>query len=244
MTDDLPLCQVLEQTPWYATLEEELQQLVQRSSSEKLVPVGGLIVRAGDPSIYWMGVIRGLVQMSVIGTDGRATTLACVEETQWCGEGSLLKRERRRYDAIALRPSRIALVPIDTFLQLRNASLPFNHYLQDLMNERMSSFIATLEADRLLGPEQRVAKCVATLCLHLQGNADIALDITQHDLALICGLSRQRTNACLQVLVQLGHICLEFKSIRVVSLADLTEYGNTLDRGGRCPENPQKTEFV
>jgi CRP-like cAMP-binding protein len=233
MSDDLPLCQVLEQTPWYITLEEEQQQLVQRSSSEKLVPIGGLIVRAGDPSIHWMGVIKGLVQMSVIGTDGRETTLGCVDEAQWCGEGSLLKRERRRYDAIALRPSRIALVPIDTFLQLRNVSLPFNHYLQDLMNARMSSFIGTLEADRLLGPEQRVAKCVATLCRQVQGNADIALDITQHDLALICGLSRQRTNACLQVLVQLGHIRVEFKSVRVVSLADLIDYGNTLDRSGR-----------
>ena len=236
MNDELPLCEVLAQTPWYITLNEEQQQLVQRSSSEKWVPVGGLIVRTGDPSIHWMGVIRGLVQMSVVGTDGRETTLGCVDEAQWCGEGSLLKRERRRYDAIALRASRIALIPIDTFLQLRNVSLPFNHYLQELMNERMSSFIATLEADRLLGPEQRVAKCVATLCRHLQGHADMTLDITQHDLALICGLSRQRTNACLQALVQLGHICLEFKSIRVVSLAGLGEYGSAQDHGGRRPE--------
>ncbi|MDI1239129.1 MAG: Crp/Fnr family transcriptional regulator [Polaromonas sp.] len=228
MHDDPPLSRVLEQTPWYITLEEKQQQLVQRSSSEKLVPAGGFIVRAGDHSIHWMGVIRGLVQMSVMGSDGRETTLGCVDEMQWCGEGSLLKRERRRYDAIALRPSRIALVPMDTFLHLRDVSLPFNHYLQDLMNARMSSFIATLEADRLLGPEQRVAKCVATLCSHMQGHAGVALDITQHDLALICGLSRQRTNACLQMLVQLGHIRVEFKSIQVVRLAELTAYGNAV----------------
>ncbi|HYW57798.1 MAG TPA: Crp/Fnr family transcriptional regulator [Polaromonas sp.] len=229
MNDELPLGQVLEQTPWYTALDDDEQQLVQRTSSEKLVSAGGFIVRAGDPSIHWMGVIKGLVQMSVSGSDGRETTLGCVEETQWCGEGSLLKREPRRYDAIALRHSRIALVPIDTFLHLRKVSLPFNHYLQDLMNARMSSFIATLEADRLLGPEQRVATCVATLCRHMQGDTDIALDITQHDLAMICGLSRQRTNACLQVLVQLGHIRVEFKSIQIVNLAALTAYGNAID---------------
>lgn len=232
MSDELSLGQVLEQTPWYKALEDDQQQLVQRSSSEKLVPAGGFIVRVGDPSIHWMGVIKGLVQMSVSGNDGRETTLGCVEETQWCGEGSLLKRELRRYDAIALRPSRIALLPIDTFLHLRKVSLPFNHYLLDLMNGRMSSFIATLEADRLLGPEQRVATCVATLCRHMKGSADIALDITQHDLALICGLSRQRTNACLQVLVQLGHIRLEFKSIRIANLAALANYGNAIVQNG------------
>lgn len=230
MIDNLPLAQVLDQSPWYLMLEEYLQQLVQRTSSEKLVPAGGVIVRAGDPSTHWMGVINGLVQMSVMGADGRETTLGCVDEMQWCGEGSLLKREPRRYDAVALRPSRIALVPIDTFLQLREASLPFNHYLQDLMNARMSSFIATLEADRLLGPEQRVAKCVATLCRHMRGNAEIALDITQHDLALICGLSRQRTNACLQMLVQLGLVRVEFKSLQVVNLEDLKKYGDTVNR--------------
>lgn len=232
MNDGLPLGRVLEQTPWYRALEDDQQQLVQRSSSEKLVPAGGFIVRVGDPSIHWMGVIKGLVHMSVSGNDGRETTLCCVEETQWCGEGSLLKREPGRYDAIALRPSRIALVPIDTFLHLRTVSLPFNHYLQDLMNARMSSFIATLEADRLLGPEQRVATCVATLCRHMQGNADIALDITQHELALICGLSRQRTNACLQVLVQLGYVRVEFKNIRVANLAALANYGNAFEPSG------------
>lgn len=232
MSDALPLYQILENAPWYSMLGEEEQQLVQRSSSEKLVPTGGLIVRAGDPSTHWMGVIKGLVQMSVIGTDGRETTLGCVDETQWCGEGSLLKRELRRYDAIALRPSRIALVPIETFLHLRNVNFPFNHYLQDLMNARMSSFIATLEADRLLGPEQRVAKCVTALCRHTQGDTDIAVDITQNDLALICGLSRQRTNACLQVLVQRGYVRVEFKSLRVVNLAGLTEYGSTIERHG------------
>lgn len=232
MSECLALYQILEKAPWYITLGEEEQQLVQRSSSEKLVPTGGLIVRTGDPSTHWIGVIKGLVQMSVTGSDGRETTLGCVGETQWCGEGSLLKRERRRYDAIALRPSRIALVPIETFLHLRHVNLPFNHYLQDLMNARMSSFITTLEADRLLGPEQRVAKCVTTLCRHAQDNRDIALDITQHDLALICGLSRQRTNACLQVLVQLGYVRVEFKNLTVVDLAGLIEYSNTMERDG------------
>ena len=235
MLDELPLDQILEQTPWYLLLDDELQQLVQRSVSEKRVPIGGVIVRVGDPSVHWIGVVRGLVQMSVTGADGRETTLGCVNESQWCGEGSLLKRERRRYDAIALRPSRIALVPIDTFLVLRDVSLPFNHYLQDLMNTRMSSFIGTLEADRLLGPEQRVAKCVATLCRHVQGNTDIALNITQQDLALICGLSRQRTNACLQVLVQLGHIRLEHKSLQVTNLKGLNDYSNSRAGDGQTP---------
>lgn len=220
------LQQVLAQAPWFAGLSLADQQLVQRSSSEKFVAAGEPIIRAGDASTHWVGVIRGFVQMFVIGSDGREATLSCLGDGDWCGEGSLLKRERRRYDAVALHDSRIALVPLDTFLHLRDHSIGFNHYLQDLMNRRMSALITTLLTDKLLGPEHRVAKCVATLCRPLHAETHPTLDIPQHELALICGLSRQRTNAALQTLEQLGHLVVEFKSLKVVDLAALAEYGN------------------
>lgn len=225
MSHRLSLQQVLEKAPWYGALQTQDQELVQRTSSENLFAADGFIVRVGDPSTHWIGVIQGLLQMTVVTSDGRETTLSCVGEGQWCGEGSLLKRERRRYDAIALRTTRIAMVPLETFFHLRDVNIAFNHYLQDLMNARMSSFIATLEADRLLGPEQRVAKCISTLCRHMSTAANMIIYIPQHELALICGLSRQRTNAALQTLEQSGYIEVDFKSLKVVNPADLNAYG-------------------
>jgi CRP-like cAMP-binding protein len=47
----------------------------------------------------------------------------------WFGEGSLLKHEARRYDAIAIRDSQIALMPRATFDWLLASSIGFNGYL-------------------------------------------------------------------------------------------------------------------
>src|SRR5207237_10503093 len=111
------------------------------------------------------------------------------------GKGSLIKREPRRYDVVALRPSRVALIPYASFERLRNTSLPFNHHLQNLLNARLSLFIGMLEYDRLLGTDARVARCIATLY-----NADLYpelksyVDLRQQEIALLCGVSRQRAN--------------------------------------------------
>ena len=107
---------------------------------------------------------QGLFKCTSSRGSGKDTVLSCIAEGGWWGEGPLLKRENRRYSAVALLPTRIILIPLETFHQLRDSSIAFNHYLQDLMNKRMSSFIELLEADRLLTPELRVAKCLESLC--------------------------------------------------------------------------------
>ncbi len=224
-----PLEEILENAPWNALFPLADQQLIQRTSSEKFVSTGDFIVCAGDPSTFWMGVATGLVQMYVVGCDGRETILGCVGEGEWCGEGSLLKRERLRYDAIALQPTRIVLVSLESFLHLRATSVPFNHFLQDLMNARMSSFIETLVADRLLSPERRVASCVSALCRGKHEAKEVALDIRQHELALICGLSRPRTNSALQVLAHKGYLQVGFCSLTVLDLAALNAYRAAAD---------------
>lgn len=217
------LSEILSATDWYQGLREKDRQLVQRTSSEKWVNAGEPFIRAGDASAYWIGIAEGMVEMYVVGASGRDTVLTCLSEGEWWGEGSLLKREPRRYHVIALRRSRLVLVPIETFMHLRDTDIGFNHHLQDLMNGRISTFVGTLEADRLLSPERRVAKCLQRLC-GTDPAPNPMLAIQQQDLALICGLSRQRVNAALGVLEALGHIRVEFKSLTVLNLPGLDEY--------------------
>ena len=153
-------------------------------------------MRVGDPSTHWLGVAQGLLHMYLLNDEGRESTLACIAQSEWCGEGSLIKGERRRYNAIALQPSIIALVPIATFNALREQSIGFNHFIQTIMNERMSGFIELLTAHRFLSVEQRVAQCIAMLG-RKQLAADGLIALGQQQIALICGLSRQRVNGAL-----------------------------------------------
>lgn len=76
---------------------------------------------------------------------GKAATLTGVPTGGWFGEGSLLKSEPRRYDAVALRDCRIALTPRATFTRLLDSSIAFNRFLLEQLNERLAQFIAMLE---------------------------------------------------------------------------------------------------
>lgn len=216
--------QFLEHWPWYCALPADLQQLVLHTTVERTAAAGEYIARAGEPCMHWYGLMQGFLQMYVLGADGAETTLYCLREGQWGGEGSLLKRELRRYDLRSLTPSRIVMVPAQTFETLRQSSIEFNQFLCEIMNERMGVFVGMLEASRLLGPELRVARGLLMLASHQAGDAQELL-IPQHELALICGLSRQRVNVAISELKRLGLVRSEVhKGIVLVNLARLRAY--------------------
>ena len=153
----------LRRSAWAATLAAEDLDSVVRHSHERRLATGGHAMRCGDPADCWVGVIDGLVKMSVSQADGRVSTFTGVTAGGWAGEGSLLKAGCWRYDGVALRPTRLACVPRRCFERLVATSLPFNHYLLQQVNARLSLFISLVEFDRLLGPDARVARCLASL---------------------------------------------------------------------------------
>lgn len=210
---------------WGRQLSEQELDRVIAESFERQVPAGGFVARMGQTVDHWIGVIDGLLKMSVTSPDGKVSTLCGLHTGGWFGEGSLLKREPRRYDVIALRPCRVALVHHATFERLRQTSLPFNHHLQHLMNSRLSVFIGMLEYDRLLGTDARVARCVATL-FHSDFYPEqrTSIDVKQQEIALLSGVSRQRANVALRTLQNHGLIRVEPRGITVLDLEGLRNF--------------------
>lgn len=197
------LSDFLEKWQWYRALPAELRSLVLNSALERTAAPGEYIARAGEPSTHWYGLMHGFLQMYVVGADGAETTLHCLREGEWGGEGSLLKEELRQYDLRSLTPSHMCLIPVSTFEALRQSSIEFNHFLCDNMNERMGVFVGMLAASRLLRPGMRVARALLMLANN-RGEDAHELTIPQHELALICGLSRQRVNIAISELRRNG----------------------------------------
>jgi CRP/FNR family transcriptional regulator, cyclic AMP receptor protein len=222
----MPLTEMLRSSTWGRVLTPEEFERVSRDAFERSVAKGAFVARIGEPVVHWIGVIDGLLKMSVATADGKTSTLTGVNVGGWFGEGSLIKREPRRYDMIALRPSRVALLPYGTFEWLRMRSMPFAHHLHDLMNARLSLFIGMLEYGRLLEPDERVARCVATLF-----NADLYpdpkpyVDLRQHEIALLSGLTRSRVNVALKRLNEAGVIRVEPRGLTVLNLDGLRTFG-------------------
>ena len=199
-----------------------------REISETAVAAGGHVARSGEPVEHWMGIIEGLAKMSVTSAEGKVSTLTGVTAGGWFGEGSVLKKEARRYDVVALRDTWVAMMPRTTFEWLRTTSLPFNHHLLNLLNARLGLFIGLLEYDRLLGPDARVARCLASLF-----NPDLYpepgpyVDLLQGEVGLLSGVSRQRANVALQRLQQAGLIRIEPRGLTVLDLDGLRRFASS-----------------
>jgi len=137
----------------------------------------------------------------------------------------MLKDEPRRYDGIALRESQIAYLPKALFASLLDNSIAFNRYLLMQLNERLAQFIATVEHERLLGPEGRLAKIIAQLFNPvLYPGSRSELQISQTELSYLTGLSRQRANQALQNLERQGVLEIAYGAIRILDLEGLRNF--------------------
>ncbi|MBI5279104.1 MAG: Crp/Fnr family transcriptional regulator [Burkholderiales bacterium] len=212
---------------WAPTLPpDELDRVVAETRERKVAP-GGYAMRCGDPAEHWVGVIEGLVKMSVTQADGRQSTFTGVTDGGWAGEGSLLKPGRWRYDGVAVRPTRLAYMPRTTFQRLVSTHLAFNHFLLSHLNARLSMFIGLVEYDRLLGPDARVARCLASLFdSNLYPHTCPFVQMSQEEIGLLSAVSRQRANEALHALERAGLLRVGFGGVTVLDLPGLRAYSS------------------
>ncbi|MEZ5727116.1 MAG: Crp/Fnr family transcriptional regulator [Burkholderiaceae bacterium] len=166
--------------------------------------------------------------------EGKSVTLTGIPAGGWFGEGSLLKNEPRRYDVVALRATRLC-PPARLFHWLPDNNIAFNRFLLLQLNERLGQFIGLLETERLLGPEARVARCIAQLFnpFALPAYRCPAADLVERNPAPLTGLSRQRVNQAVRRLEAEALLSVEYGSVTVVSLAGLAGYDADLREVGR-----------
>ncbi len=225
MSETTTLQHMLRHSLWAQTLTADELAAVLADSHERCVPVGGHVMRHGDPAEHWFGVIEGLVKMSVSQPDGRHSTFTGVTAGGWAGEGSLLRPGVWRYDGVAVRPTRMACVPRHTFEHLVGSSLRFNHFLLQHLNARLSLFVGLVEFDRLLGPDARVARCLASLFdPALYPLAGDFVQLSQEEIGLLSAVSRQRTNQALHRLERAGLLRVAFGGVTVLNLAGPRNY--------------------
>jgi len=211
---------------WARELSDAEIERACRGLVEKTWPAGATIVHRGDAYDYWTGVVAGLVKISSVSSTGKAVSLAGMPAGMWFGEGSMLKGERRQYDLVTLRESRLALMNRATFAWLIENSVGFNRFLVRQFNERLGQFIALVEHDRMLDGVARVARVIAWLFNPvLNPNIGPSLDISQEELGLIAGVSRQVANRALQILEAEGLLKIAAAALRPVDLAALSRYG-------------------
>lgn len=211
---------------WAADLSERECEQARRGVVEKAYAKGAYVCHRGDRLDAWTGVTAGLLKLSAVSRNGKAVTLAGIRVGGWFGEGTVLKNEARQYDLVALRDTRMALMDRATFFWLFENSVAFNRFLVKQFNERLGQFIALVEYDRMLEAPARLARNVAWLFNPvLYRDLEMHLDISQEEIGLLSGMSRQMANKSLQILENKGLLRVEHGGITVLNLERLASYG-------------------
>jgi CRP/FNR family transcriptional regulator, cyclic AMP receptor protein len=211
---------------WSRELSERELEMACAGITERSYRAGEFVFLRGDRFEYWTGVVSGLMRMGVVSRGGKAMTFTGLTAGAWFGEGTMLKREVRRYDMVALRDSRIALMDQATFFWLYDNSVAFNRFLVAQLNERLGQFIGLVEYGRTLDVTARLARSIASLFNPiLYPDLSRHLEITQEEIGALSGISRQNANQCLKRLEKEGLLRLEYGGVTILELESLRSYG-------------------
>ena len=155
--------------------------------------------------------------LSFIGTHGPENAVRF-----WVESRTLVRDEPRQSDLIALRHSRVALIPKETFDWLRRTHPSFNDYLLRQVNERLHWFMGSLVAQGLLNTDSQVARALAGM-LHplLNPRGERHLHLSQEELASLASVSRQSCNGALMRFKNAGLVRSEYGGIVVIDLPGL-----------------------
>jgi CRP-like cAMP-binding protein len=211
---------------WSRELSEREIETARAGITEKSYRPGESIFLRGDHFEYWTGVVSGLVRMGTVSRGGKAMAFTGLTSGAWFGEGTVLKKEARRYDMVALRETRIALMEQVTFFWLYENSVAFNRFLVTQLNERLGQFIGLVEYGRTLDVTARLARSIASLFNPiLYPDLSRHLEITQEEIGALSGISRQNANQCLKRLEKEGLLRLEYGGVTILEIERLRSYG-------------------
>jgi CRP-like cAMP-binding protein len=218
----LTVDELLARAAWYGRISAPAQTRVRFDVVERALASGQSLGTQGDTQRWWFGVLEGLLKWSINAADGRTVTLGGQSIGSWFGEGTLLRGQPRKADLIALRKSRVALIPDETFDWLRKTEPTFNEFLLHQVNERLHWFMGNFAAHRLLDTDRQVARALVGL-VHplLNPQGERYLMISQEEVAHLAALSRQRCNASLGALKRTGVLRLDYGAVLILDLAAL-----------------------
>ena len=212
-----PASRLLQMQPWFAALPPRWQQEL----PDALRPIrgerGSVLLRCGDYAEGWYFVLYGLVKLQTQSAAGRRQAFLGIPAGEWFGEGTVLKHEPRRYDVVALRDTELLCLPRAQFEELRATNLAFCNALVEHLNMRLGQALAIIETARLRSPAQRVAMYLGPQLW--RGSRRMSL--TQEELGILAGLSRQTVNTVLKEFERKHYISVEFGRVQIVDEAGL-----------------------
>jgi CRP/FNR family transcriptional regulator, cyclic AMP receptor protein len=211
MTTNRPVAAMLGRTILFKSLPERDRLLIARQMTPATFGTDQLIFARGDPGNDIYLVLKGRVRLSVFALDGRMLSFKHAEAGDIFGEIGPLDGGARTADATALTQVEAMSLQRGKFNALLEGNPRVARATIKFLCARLRETSDLAEGIALHPIEMRLARFLLSALKRQRSDAgsahsSIELGITQGELALLIGASRQKVNAALHALEELGAI--------------------------------------
>jgi CRP/FNR family cyclic AMP-dependent transcriptional regulator len=211
MTDIPPVTDLLARSALFNALTSAQRYALAQEMRDVSLDPGEMLFARGDPGNEIYLVVEGRIRISVLSSDGRELSFAHAVPGDVFGEIAALDGSPRSADATAITSVRLKTLSRSALLRLLSTSTTAALAIIKLLCGRLRDVSEHFEAIALHPIEVRLARLLIDTLeeKQLAGAAKVtslALGISQSELALLMGSTRQRANVALTVLEKAGAI--------------------------------------
>lgn len=205
---------------WFRDCAGPLQQQLLAIGQRVLLADGQMLFARGDSARGLCCVLAGTLRVGSVLADGRPSLLTALEPGQWFGEISLVDGLPRTHDVVADGAAEVWRVPGEELLNWLEAHPVCWRDIARLVCVKLRMSFEVLEDIAQLPLPQRLAKRL----LLVARDQGVAIDagrrprirLSQEQLALMLGVSRQTVNKALGSLAEQGMLALHYGEIELL----------------------------
>ncbi|MFQ5673023.1 MAG: Crp/Fnr family transcriptional regulator [Nitrospinales bacterium] len=218
---------ILKQVSIFSSLEDKHLEEISTISQKKSFKKHEVIFTQGDPGDTLFVLISGAAKISLIGADGKETTLSILYANDFFGEMSLLDGHYRSATVTALEPVKALTISRNDFIRLIKKYPTIILEITISLCRRLrktSEQVARLTFSDASGKVAHVLLELAT-SEGKRENASIVLNLRfgRQELANLTALSRETLTRVLYDLQARGYLKLEGKKVTILNESLLKE---------------------
>lgn len=211
--------QILLDSHWFQGLPDDAIEQMVSDAKVKSFNDGQYLYRKGDEPDGLYAILGGAVVAEINSKEGKCAVLGILEKGSWLGEISMFDESPRPSDAVAKGSAQLLFIPQDKFHALLSAQPRlYRHFIRQVC-KRYRSAMRLLEASLIRSLPERLAIRLLDLATGYSeyriGASGVTLNVSQEELALLAGTTRQRINQELKIWEKAGWVSLGYGSITI-----------------------------
>ncbi len=205
--------------------ETELAQLLHTARVNSAAK-GDVLLRQGDAGDSLIILLEGQARVTVYTANGREIVLEYADAGAVLGEIALLDGGERTASVIAMGPVRYLQIGRTAFEVLLAANHQIALRIMRVLALRLRAANQTIETDRAYAASPRLARFLLRLA---RGERTPLITLSQTELSMFAGISRENINRQLSIWSQAGVTAVEPGGIRILDPETLEDIAASVD---------------